>query len=73
MYNKKCSAFLNRRTKIQSRLKIKVSKEVQTYEGTHDALLQEVLKGFGVSSISTSAYKSFVQQMELFDSMSQFN
>ncbi|QCD95629.1 maintenance of ploidy protein MOB1 [Vigna unguiculata] len=62
-YDRRCSEFLNSRAQNQARFKIKVAPKSQDV----------VLKGFGVSPISTSAYSSFIQQMELRDSMFQFH
>ncbi|XP_029129182.1 protein SUPPRESSOR OF npr1-1, CONSTITUTIVE 1-like [Cajanus cajan] len=67
MYDQRCSGFLNTRAKNQTRFKIEVTLWAKfLYPETYDdALPQQVLKGFGVSPISTSTYNSFIQQMEL--------
>nr|KYP32043.1 TMV resistance protein N [Cajanus cajan] len=62
MYDQRCSAFLHTRAKNQTRFKIQVAMGTQV-------LLEE----FGVSTINTSTYNSFIQEMELRDSMFQFH
>ncbi|TKY72745.1 hypothetical protein E2542_SST01490 [Spatholobus suberectus] len=74
MYDQRCCGFLNSRAKTQTRFKLQVIMWARLFYGrTYHALPQEVLKGFGVSPISTSAYISFVQQMELRDSLYHFH
>jgi len=65
--------FLNSRGKNQTRFKIEVAMMIQPLYEERFLLPQQVFKGFGVSPISTSAYNSFIQQMELRDSMHQFH
>ncbi|ESW10782.1 hypothetical protein PHAVU_009G237600 [Phaseolus vulgaris] len=73
IYDQRCSDMLNRRANIQTRFKIQVSKGIQTSDTGTGILSKLAFKGFGVSPISTSAYKSFIQQMELHDSIFQFH
>jgi len=70
VYDQRCSSFLSSKVKNQTRLKIKVTMGVPDY-----ALPQGYNRGvrFGVSPISTSAYESFIQQMKLRNSISQFH
>ncbi|TKY62775.1 putative disease resistance protein [Spatholobus suberectus] len=71
VYDERCSSFLNNRVKDQTRFKMEVTMGVRDY-----VLPQGYSNGgarFGVSPISTSAYESFIQQMELLDPMSQFH
>ncbi|RDX69425.1 Disease resistance protein RRS1, partial [Mucuna pruriens] len=80
IYDRRCSDFLNSRAKNQTRFKIEVRMEERINKGTSEeeeetyyAVPLNVLKEFGVSRISTSTYNSFIQQMELRDSMHQFH
>ncbi|RDX71520.1 Protein SUPPRESSOR OF npr1-1, CONSTITUTIVE 1, partial [Mucuna pruriens] len=73
MYDHGCSSFLNSKAKIQTRFKIQVTVRIQVYYQRTYILPQQVLKGFGVSLISTSTYNSFTQEMELHDSMFEFH
>ncbi|RDX86459.1 putative disease resistance protein, partial [Mucuna pruriens] len=74
MYDQRCSIFINSRAKNQTRFKIVVQIDPRfTYRESFYAQAHQVLKGFGVSPITISAYNNFIQQMELGDSMSQFH
>ncbi|RDX61698.1 TMV resistance protein N, partial [Mucuna pruriens] len=64
MYDQRCSAFLNRRAKNQTKLQIQVTIRVVTSNHTYPPP-EQILKGFGVSPVSTSEYNRFIQQMEL--------
>ncbi|BAT80137.1 hypothetical protein VIGAN_02311500 [Vigna angularis var. angularis] len=64
MFDQRCSSTLNNIARKQKRFKINVSvgARIEFYDNYHE-LPQEVLKGFGVSPISISAYN--IQQIEL--------
>ncbi|RDY08071.1 TMV resistance protein N, partial [Mucuna pruriens] len=64
MYDQRCSAFLNSRAKNQTKLQIQVTIRVVTSNHTYPPP-EQILKGFGVSPVSTSEYNRFIQQMEL--------
>ncbi|TKY64286.1 Disease resistance protein [Spatholobus suberectus] len=61
MYDQACSRYLNSRAKHQPRLKIKVTVASRTLTSKY---VPWQLRGFGVSTINTTQYLSFVQKVE---------
>ncbi|CAJ1975874.1 unnamed protein product [Sphenostylis stenocarpa] len=73
IYDQACSEFLNTRAKNQTKFKIQVTMVHPSKDPHTTILIQQMLKGFGVSPISTSAYEAFIGQIELGDSKSEFH
>ena len=63
MYDQRCCVFINGRAKNRTRFKIQVTMGAKIF-GHYNVVTQEVLKGFGINPICTSAYNSFIQQLE---------
>ncbi|CAJ1975872.1 unnamed protein product [Sphenostylis stenocarpa] len=68
IYDEKCSEFLNTRANNQTMFKIRVTMVHPSKNPHTTILIQQMLKGFGVSPISTSTYEAFIGQIELGDS-----
>jgi len=64
MYDQACSRYLNSRAKHHPRLKIKVTVASRTHTSKYVPLQ---LRGFGISTINTTQYLSFVRKVELGD------
>ncbi|CAJ1975873.1 unnamed protein product [Sphenostylis stenocarpa] len=73
IYDQTCSEFLNTRAKNQTKFKIQVTMVHPSKNPHTTILIQQMLKRFGVSPISTSAYEAFIGQIELGDSKSEFH
>ncbi|KAL5160616.1 Disease resistance-like protein DSC1 [Glycine soja] len=66
MYDQACSRYLNSRAKHHPRLKIKVTVASRTHTSKYVPLQ---LRGFGISTINTTQYLSFVRKVELGDEL----